>query len=205
MAHGWHDAAYRQYRTITELEPANFSGWLRLASAAAGSGRLDEALRLERKVAEAEGTPGPNDPRKWARLASAARLGGAIATPPAGEDDPAKIAEAMKRKLKALQLFQGPGSLVLVTWDDLAVDLTLAANDVAATRGEVIDAAAVGLSGAYLPQGASDGFHPAVQLRGGHRVGAVKLTRHDLEWDGKDFKVVTAEVTLPAGADAVRL
>lgn len=205
LGHGWYDAAYRQYRTITEAQPADFSGWLRLASAAAGSGRLDEALRLERKVAEAEGTPGPNDPRRWARLASAARLGGVIAAPPAGEGDPAKISEAMKRKLKELQLFQGPGSLVLLTWDDLSVDLTLAANDVAADRGELVDAAAVGLAGAYLPQGKAGDFHPSVRLRGGHRAGAVKLTRHDLEWDGKDFKVVVGAVTLPAGADSVRL
>jgi Ca-activated chloride channel family protein len=205
LGHGWYDAAYRQYRTLTEQEPANFSGWLRLASAAAGSGRLDEALRLERKVAEAEGTPGPDDPRRWARLWSAARLGSAIAKPPAGEGDPAKISEAMKRKLKELQLFQGPGSLVLLTWDDLSVDLALATGDVALSRGDLVDAAPVGLSGAYLAQGAADGFHPLVKLRGGHRSGEMKLTRHNLEWDGKDFKVQVSEVTLSAGADSVRL
>ena len=65
MGHAWHDAAYRQYKTLTEQQPTDFSAWLRLASAAAGCGRLDEALRLERKVAEAEGTPGPDDPRRW--------------------------------------------------------------------------------------------------------------------------------------------
>jgi tetratricopeptide (TPR) repeat protein len=205
LGHGWYDAAYRQYRTLTELQPTDFAGWLRLASAAAGTGRLDEALRLERKVAEAEGTPGPDDPRRWARLWSAARLSRVINAPPAGEGEPAKIAEAMKRKLKELQLFQGPGSLVLLTWDDLAVDMTIATGDVTASRGELVDAAAVGLSGAMLPQGASGTFHPSVRVRGGHRSGKVMLTRQDLEWDGKDFKVSVRQVELPQGAETVEL
>ncbi len=205
LGRGWNDAAYRQYRTLTELQPTDFSAWLRLASAAAGSGRLDEALRLERKVAEAEGTPGPDDPRRWARLSSAARLAGAINAPPAGEAEPAKIAEAMKRKLKELQLFQGPGSLVLVTWNDLAVDFALSPSDVAAARGELVDASAVGLSGAFLPSGGGEGLHPEARVRGGHRSGAVKLTRHDLEWDGKTFKVKVTDFELPAGQDRITL
>ncbi len=203
LGRGWYDAAYKQYRTLTEQQPTDFAGWLRLASAAAGSGRLDEALRLERQVAEAEGTPGPDDPRRWARLWSAARLAGVLHDPPKSEGDVAKISEAMKRKLKELQLFQGPGSLVLLTWDDLAVDLAMAPADVAAGRGEAVDAAAVGLSGAFLPQGGAGAFHPTVRMRGGHRSGAVKLVRHDLEWDGKDFQVAVAAVELPAGANSV--
>ncbi|MBI5542561.1 MAG: VWA domain-containing protein [Deltaproteobacteria bacterium] len=205
LGRGWYDAAYRQYRTLTELQPNDFSGWLRLASAAAGSGRLDEALRLERKVAGAEGTPGPDDPRRWARLKSAARLAQAIQSPPKGEGEPAKIAEAMKRKLKELQLFQGPGSLVLVTWDDLAVELALSPAEVATARGEVVDAATVGLSGALLPTGGSGALHPLIKVRGGHRSGPVKLLRHDVEWDGKDFKIGVREMELAAGADSVML
>jgi len=205
LGRGWYDAAYRQYRTLTELEPTDFSGWLRLASSAAGSGRLDEALRLERKVAEAEGTPGPSDPRRWARLSSAARLASVISAPPKTEAEPAKLTEAMKRKLKELQLFQGPGSLVLLTWDDLAVDLTLSPADVAASRGELVDAAGVGLSGAFLPQGASARLHPQAVLRGGHRSGPVKLIRHDLDWDGKDFTVNVTELELAPGQDRISL
>ena len=205
LGHGWYDAAYRQYRTLTEQQPTDFVAWLRLASAAAGTGRLDEALRLERKVAEAEGTPGADDPRHWARLLSATRLARAISAPVAGEGDAAKLAEAMKRKLKELQLFQGPGSLVLVTWDDLAVDLAVSASDVSAARGELVDATAVGLSGALLPQGSAAGLHPEVRVRGGHRSGAVKLTRHDLEWDGKDVTVKVSSFELPVGQDRLSL
>jgi tetratricopeptide (TPR) repeat protein len=205
LGHGWYDAAYRQYRTLTEQQPADFSAWLRLASSAAGSGRLDEALRLERKVAEAEGTPGPDDPRRWARLWSAARLARVINAPPKGEAEPAKIAEAMKRKLKELQLFQGPGSLVLLTWDDLAVDLVLSPEDVAAARGEAVDASSVGLSGAYLPQGASAGLRVEARVRGGHRSGPLKLTRQELEWDGKEFKVQVKDFELAAADNKLTL
>ena len=205
LGHGWYDAAYRQYRTLTEQQPTDFTAWLRLASSAAGSGRLDEALRLERRVAEAEGTPGPDDPRRWARLWSAARLARVINAPPKGEADPVKIIEAMKRKLKELQLFQGPGSLVLLTWDDLAVDLVLSPDDVAAVRGEPVDAASVGLSGAFLPQGTAAGLRVEARVRGGHRSGVVKLTRQDLEWDGKDFQVQVHQFELPAGQDKLTL
>ena len=44
------------------------------------------------------------------------------------------------------------------------------------------------------PPRSAGAFHPVVRMRGGHRSGPVKLTRHDLEWDGKDFKVAVAEV-----------
>jgi len=204
LGHGWYDAAYRQYRTLTELQPADSTAWLRLASSAAGSGRVDEALRLERKVAEAEGTPGLEDPRRWARLWSAARLSRVIQSPPKASEDPARLTEAMRRKLKELQLFQGPGSLVLLTWDDLAVDLALSAPE-AAGRGEWVDAAKVGLSGAFLPQGGADGLRAEVRVRGGHRSGPVTVTRHDLSWDGKDFKVKVTQRTLSPSEDALVL
>ncbi|HEU4535818.1 MAG TPA: tetratricopeptide repeat protein, partial [Polyangiaceae bacterium] len=75
LRQGWYPAAYRQYKTLTDLDGKNPLAWLRLANAAAGAGRVDEALRVEREVAAGEGTPGPNDPRAFARLLSAARLG----------------------------------------------------------------------------------------------------------------------------------
>ncbi|HEY3448074.1 MAG TPA: VIT domain-containing protein [Myxococcales bacterium] len=204
LGHGWFDAAYRQYRTLTEQQPTDFVAWLRLASAAAGTGRLDEALRLERKVAEAEGTPGPDDPRRWARLSSAARLARALNDPPKDDGDPAKIAEAMKRKLKELQVFRGPGSLVLLTWNDLAVNVVLE-GDASGSRGELVDATGIGLSGLLLPQGEAEGAKLTARVRGGHRSGPVKLVRHDLDFDGKGFRVVIKEVELPVGADSIAL
>ncbi|MGZ3477215.1 MAG: VIT domain-containing protein, partial [Polyangiales bacterium] len=50
LRQGWYAAAYRQYKTLTDLDPKDATGWLRLARAAAGAGRVDEALRIEREV-----------------------------------------------------------------------------------------------------------------------------------------------------------
>ncbi|MBX3270431.1 MAG: AgmX/PglI C-terminal domain-containing protein [Sandaracinaceae bacterium] len=46
-AHGWHEEAYRQYQTLREIRPDAQDVLLLLAQAAAGAGRVDEALRLE--------------------------------------------------------------------------------------------------------------------------------------------------------------
>src|SRR6185369_13731243 len=52
-AHGWFDEALRQYETLAELTPGEAAVLLLQAAAAAGAGRIDEALRLEQRVAGA--------------------------------------------------------------------------------------------------------------------------------------------------------
>lgn len=54
-AHGWFDAAYREYTTLATLVPDDTSVLLLLARAAVGAGRWDEALRLQQRVAGVEG------------------------------------------------------------------------------------------------------------------------------------------------------
>lgn len=54
-AHGWFDAAYREYGTLAQLVPDDASVLLLLARAAVGAGRWDEALRLQQRVAGVEG------------------------------------------------------------------------------------------------------------------------------------------------------
>ncbi|MGE0784566.1 MAG: TonB family protein [Sandaracinaceae bacterium] len=49
-AHGWFEDAYRQYQTLSEIRPDDASVLLLLAQAAAGAGRVDEALRLEQRL-----------------------------------------------------------------------------------------------------------------------------------------------------------
>lgn len=51
-AHGWFEDAYRQYQTLATITPDDPSVSLLLAQAAAGAGRVDEALRLEQRLAE---------------------------------------------------------------------------------------------------------------------------------------------------------
>ncbi|MCB9598121.1 MAG: AgmX/PglI C-terminal domain-containing protein [Sandaracinaceae bacterium] len=65
-AHGWHADAYRQYETLAELRPDDASVLLLLAQAAAGAGRVDEALRLEARLAQ---TSEPGHARGIARTA----------------------------------------------------------------------------------------------------------------------------------------
>ncbi len=123
---GWYPAAYRQFKTLTDLDTKSPLAWLRLANAAAGAGRVDEALRIDREVSGGEGTPGPNDPRMFARLLSASRLGLLLEKP-----DPAAgiTTDAVSRKIKEFSLFSGPGTLSILTWDDLDAQLVIGAAD----------------------------------------------------------------------------
>jgi Ca-activated chloride channel family protein len=204
LGHAWYDPAYRQYRTLTESAAADALGWLRLAAAAAGTGRVDEALRIERHVASAPGTPGPRDPRRWARLSSAARLARLIDRPqPAapGQDAAACLA-GLKRQLKELQLFSGPGTLVLLTWEDLSADLLLVSRqgnkDVG--LGETTDAASAGLSAVLLPTADAAQSSRVARLRSVPAERPIRLFRQDIVWDGKDFRVTVAERELPVRA-----
>ncbi len=83
-AHGWYGDAYREYLILNRLRPNDDSVLLSLARAAAGAGRIDEALRLEQRVSEsvesAVAHPGLHPSRQqtglptWARLWTTVRL-----------------------------------------------------------------------------------------------------------------------------------
>ena len=200
LARGWHELAYRQCKTATELVPSDAASWLRLAASAAGAGRVDEALRLERQVAASEGRPGPDDPRRFARLASAARLARLLDKPPTPQS-----AASIERELRELGLFTGPGALALLTWEDLSSELVLTSDDAAATAvGEATAAATMGLAA----------FASATPPAPGRWVGRLRteprdedlLVRfHELRFDNRRFTVAVREVTLPAGATRIEL
>lgn len=197
LRQGWYPAAYRQYKTLTDLDAKSPIHWLRLASAAAGSGRVDEALRIEREVASGEGTPGPADPRYFARLWSASRLGVLFASP-----TPGTTPEAVARKLKELQLFSGPGVLGLLTWDDLDARLAIvAADDKKETlAGEITDAGATGLSGMLTSSDVWEKTARAVRWKSESTGRPVKFQLVTLTWDGKAFRVAVKRGTLAANA-----
>ena len=205
LRHGWYPAAYRQYKTLIDLDKKDALGWLRLAAAAAGSGRIDEALRIEREVASGEGSPGPNDPRYWARLWSAARLGSLIA-------DPALVGgaaqkEAMGRKLKELGLFSGPGTMALVTWEDLdaAVTLTAADDRTETLPGEVTDAGVTGMYSVLVRTEAWAKQPWAVRWKSEPTGRPLKFRIVRLTWDGKAFSVAVQPGQLEASARQVAL
>lgn len=206
LAHGWYDPAYRQFHTLTEDNPGDALGWLRLASAAAGAGRVDEALRLERQVAAGAGRPGAQDPRLWARMLSAARLARLLAAPAQGPEA-ARAAEGQKTRLKELKLFRGTGTLVLVTWEDAGVDLRLGTMKGAAeaAAGQPIDGSAVGLAGLMLSPGEKAEMSLRLFVRSPARGRPISLQRQDITWDGHDIQVAVRELTLPAGASFLNL
>jgi tetratricopeptide (TPR) repeat protein len=200
LRRGWYDAAYRQYKTLIDIDGRDPLAHLRLASAAAGAGRVDEALRIERDVAGGEGNPGPDDPRVFARLASATRLGALFAAPtpnstPATQD-------AIARKLKELGLFSGPGTLAIVTWEDRDAHLYIGATDDKndALAGETTDAGAVGL---YSVLSANDAFAKvshAVRWKSDPPGRSVRFHLSLISWDGKAFHVAIKDGSIDATA-----
>jgi Ca-activated chloride channel homolog len=218
LRHGWYPAAYRQYKTLADNAscaapsqggelctpgPQDALGWLRLAAAAAGSGRVDEALRLQRQVSSAEGTPGPSDPRAWARLLSAARLGRLLAD----EKAPAGQAESVGRKLKELGLFDSPGALSILIWEDYAAALALVTidGDKEAPLGEKTDALPAGVTATRLPLGDLPRVRWVVRWQGDPPRRGVDFTLETLTWDGKSFRVVLHPGTLSAAEKEVAL
>ncbi|HRI64292.1 MAG TPA: VIT domain-containing protein [Polyangium sp.] len=202
LRHHWYAAAYRQYKTLTDLRANDPSAFLRLAFAAAGSGRVDEALRLERQVASAEGTPGPRDPRLWARLASAAQLAKLLD----GEGKPpeAAMADGLSRKMKELSLFNGPSAMAILTWDDLTVELVLVGKegDKDAALPELSESASVGISALEVPLGDESRYVFSARWRG-KKTREVNVTLHSIAWDGKAFRVKIKSAKLVLTDDAV--
>jgi len=196
LRHGWYAAAYRQYRTLADVAANEPTSWLRLAAAAAGSGRVDEALRLERQVATAEGTPGPDDPRAWARMLSAARLGRLLADPSA----PAGQAESVSRKLKELGVFAGPATLTIVTWEDYGAGLSLVPldGDKETAAGDPTSALPVGLASVLMPTGDAERLKWVVRWRNDPPGRDVAFVVQTIAWDGKAFKVKVQPGTLAA-------
>ncbi len=203
LRQGWYAAAYRQYKTLTDLDPKGQLPRLRLAAAAAGAGRTDEALRIERDVATGEGNPGPNDPRYWARLWSAARIGALMSE----QGAPAASKDALARKLKELQLFSGPGALSLVSWEDLDVAASLVNADEKKDTlpGEVTDATPTGLYALLVRPEVFAKTNWAVRWKSEPLGRALAYKVTTLSWDGRDFKVAIKSGELKPGDRQIAL
>jgi hypothetical protein len=181
---------------------------MRLAAAAAGAGRTDEALRVEREVQGGEGTPGPDDPRQWARLWSAARLGVLLSDPTAAGGESAKA--AIGRKLKELSLFSGPGTLAMLTWEDLDARVEIASTPEIGKQetllGETTDAGPTGL---YAILASSDTWSRGAwtaRWKADAPMGrSVKARLVVLTWDGKAFSVQVKPIALAPDAKATAI
>ena len=94
-AHGWFEEAYRQYQTLRELRPDEPEVLLLLARAAAGAGRVDEALRLEERLAQTAEPGSAHGVARTALLHSSVRF----ARLRASTDDEARLA-ALRRRMR---------------------------------------------------------------------------------------------------------
>jgi Ca-activated chloride channel homolog len=209
LRRGWYEAAYRQYRTLVDELASDPQSLLRLAAAAAGMGKVDEALRLERKVASGEGETGPQDPRRFAQLLSAVRLARMLGDAKAAND--AQLADSLGRSLKRTQAFARPMTMELLVWEDYAADL-----DLVLERGgqplaaaERVAAPAVGLVAIDVGSAPLGEIAAKVALRGVTLRRAVKFSVFTITFDGKAFNVVRrdgevkrleSETALAAGA-----
>ena len=207
LANHWFDPAYRQYQLLTQMSPETPLFWLRLATAAAGAGRTDEALRLERRVANNEGTPGPNDPRRYARLLATSHLAALLADAQKQPGDAQLVQrlESITRDLKELALFNSPGRLVVAQWLDPSVDLllTLSSEKDSSGLGEVTDAAGIGLQAAWLSPAARDVAKIHFVRRSTLGEIGLDVSLIIIDWDGKAFQVVRRNVNLPPDATSI--
>lgn len=207
LAKRWFDPAYRQYQLLTELSPDVPLFWLRLATAAAGAGRTDEALRLERRVAAAEGTPGPTDPRRYARLLATNQLATLLLETQQANSD-GKLAgriDSISRELRELGLLSAPGRLVIATWLDPMTDLLLnmLADKDAVGVGEITDATSIGVQSVWLSP--ADARRARVHLirRSSPGEYALDIALCVIDWDGNAFKVERRSLVLPADATSL--
>lgn len=210
LRHGWHQEAYHQYQDLVALtgEPTDL---IRMARAAAGAGRVDEGLRLLRKVASGEGRPGVDDPRRFARLHAAALLAEMLAS------DDTLPKDKLEAELERLQLFDAPATWTLITWTDLQHALTLGTEPVefaedadeseieaaveAARKAalRISDGRSAGDTGLWAIQaGGLDDL--IVRHRGEVPTRAVAFQRLTIRWDGQHFEVVRQLGTIAAKA-----
>ena len=191
LAHGWYEEAYRQYESLLLVEESPLHR-LRLGMAAAGAGRVDEALRLERAVAATPGAAGANDVRLWGRLWSAARLGTLLNGPAPADVDAASFPDSVRRRMKELQLFASPGTLVLLCWENLNLDLELSP-----VRGgaDPVAGAPIGVSGLMLPPDLA-GAPIELNLRSEPRNQSIPVQAHRISWDGSSFRTTSQKLEL---------
>jgi tetratricopeptide (TPR) repeat protein len=199
LRHGWYDLAYRQYKTLVQSRPDDPLATLRLAAAAAGTGRVDEAVRLERKIAGGEGEPGPNDPRRWARLWSAARIARLMTSVPKGSES---LKQSMERSLRRLQVLGTPGVLFLLTWEDLGSTLGLELGE-GLTTTDRADASRTGLRALTVAPAQQERVAATVVRGAGSRPVRFQLTV--IVWDGRRLAVSHQAGSVGAEREAVTI
>ena len=136
-AAGWWEEAYRQYETLAHLTPDDPGVSILLAAAAAGAGRVDEALRLEARVASASEPGSAEGHARIAMLWSAVRLAEMRMTARSADDD-AKMAKLLARAHRGGTLREAGALRVVLTWahPDAGIELWTSSPGTALARPE---------------------------------------------------------------------
>jgi len=123
-AHGWYEEAYRQYGTLATIRPDDRSVDLLIAQAAAGAGRVDEAIRLEQSLAETAEPGAAGGLARVAVLWTSVRL--AKLRREAREADDADRLRALLARMRRSGVLRNAGALkVALTWSHPDAGLSL--------------------------------------------------------------------------------
>jgi tetratricopeptide (TPR) repeat protein len=195
LRHGWYEAAYRQYDTLVSMLKQSATSLLRLAAAAAGMGKLDEALRIERKVGSGDGESGPDDPRRFARLHSAARIAEMLLA--ARSKNQKEKAEILDRNLKRSQVFSNPATIAILVWEDFEIPLSL--NPTFEKKpfavSDQIISEATGLIMIDLGEAPPPELEISVETVNSSFTREVPYTLVILKWNGKEYTVEVEKAT----------
>ncbi len=189
IRHGWYGEAYKQYENLAAMLKHDPVALLKLAASAAGMGRVDQALRIERKIAAGEGEQGPNDPRRLARLHSAARLT-RLLTEARGKNQKDQV-RVIERSLKRTQVFAPRTTVALLVWQDFEAKLDVQA-DIGGKMPPISERVASDETGLVMLDlgGSSKGeISYKVNARETPKNRTVPFRLITVTWDGKTFTI----------------
>ncbi len=205
LRHGWFEAAYRQYKTLVAMRGDEPMSLLRLAIAAAGMGRGDEALRIERKVSAGDGEIGPSDPRRIARLLSAVKI--SMMLEAAVKEKDADRVKALERALKRTQNFLSPSTFKFIVWNDFEAPLNVRASvgKEPHVLSDYVSSHSVGLLMIDLGKAPPEDVKLNVEMAGTPMRRSVPFKVVSIDWDGKNFEISSSDMILEAGANTAPL
>jgi Ca-activated chloride channel family protein len=159
-AHGWYEEALRQYQTLATLTPDDPSVPLLLASAAQGTGKIEEAVRWAEKAASAGSPDGSSGVSLAARALASAFLSWARQDSARG----GKSDEVERLRVRAARLAasgQGQGVRVVLSWAHPELRPALWTNALGSMMPAADNLPLLGVAQAFVPTAPT----PLVELR----------------------------------------